>query len=231
MKANFEFLRKLFPAEYVCVSCGKEYGGNNRYNVCDECASTLPLIGLYCEKCGRETEKKHCARCRNDKLAFEKNRAVFNYEGNIKDSYLKYKFGDKKHAAKDYAEFLTDLYYLQGYHCDAVCGVPSFFKDKKILNHGELLAKEVADKLGLPFITTLRKKDVPKQVGLSGKARRDNAKDAYYVERDNFSHKTILLIDDVMTTGSTLDSVAKTLIGAGARRVYALTLFAVPERE
>ena len=68
-------------------------------------------------------------------------------------------------------------------------------------------------------------------MGLDREERIKNAADAYYAEGDGFVGKVVLVIDDVFTTGSTIDSVAKTLRKAGAKKVYGLTIFSVGEED
>lgn len=95
-------------------------------------------------------------------------------------------------------------------------------------NHAELLARAVAKTLGLPYLNGLYKKQGRKQVGLSGIERRKNIEGAFYVQGDAFYKKRVLVVDDVFTTGSTMNEVAKTLRKEGkAKEVYGLTLFNV----
>ena len=221
----------MFPSGFVCIICNRECD-HTTYGICDKCFNKLPFIEKPCVKCGRESKTVRCVSCLGHKRNFDFARSVFNYEGRMRELYLSYKYDEDTYLAAQFASFLINAYRGLGIHCDGVCGVPSYQKRKsKYLNHSELLAKTVADALGLPIVDGLRKKKVPKQVGLTGDERRKNAIGAYYVEGDEFKGKTMLVVDDVFTTGSTVDSVSATLKRAGALKVYCLTLFSVGEED
>lgn len=233
MKALRLLLKELFPS-FRCMVCnGEDKDLDNRYCLCPKCKNALPYVLAPCEKCGRETPDNHkfCEECRHNKRYFDIARSSFLYTGDIKKAYLQYKFGDNKYAAEYFAAFLVDKYIENAFHCDGVCAVPAYRKNKrsKKLNHTELLAYHFSDMTTLPLLGGLYKKaGIPKQVGLSGKERRENAVNAYYADKDAFKGKNVLLIDDVFTTGSTMNNVAKILKEEGkAKSVTCLTLFSV----
>ena len=91
------------------------------------------------------------------------------------------------------------------------------------MNHAELLAREVARELDLPWLDALRRvRNTKQQARLSGEARRQNLIGAFRAER-TVSGRSVLLVDDVLTTGSTAENCAEALLKAGATRVFLLT--------
>ncbi len=111
---------------------------------------------------------------------------------------------------------------------DLVAAVP--LERKRLIERGynqsEILAKRLAKRAGLAFMgrALSRQRPTLSQVGLSREQRVINVDGAFYAERGTVTNKTVLLVDDVITTGATLNSCSESLINAGAREVYGLTL-------
>jgi len=232
MREIHKVLKELFPSHYQCLICKREMPAEERYSLCTDCKSKLPYVSAPCEKCGRQTHDnyKFCEECRRNKRYFDVARSRLIYKGGIRKAYLEYKTGDNQFAGEFYASFLLDEYLANGFHCDGICAIPSYKKSKRAtLNHAEYLAKQLSIKTGLPLLDGLHKRaNVKKQVGLSGKERRQNLVDAFYADKDAFRGKTVLLVDDVFTTGSTLNYAAKALKEDGkAKAVVGLTIFSV----
>ena len=120
---------------------------------------------------------------------------------------------------------------LNGLRFDALIPVPMHSVRKRLrgYNQSERLTRVLASELGLPLVTEalVRTRATRAQVGLTGEARRGNVRGAFTVRRpEAVRGKTLLLIDDVVTTGSSLHECALVLKAAGAQAVYALTLAA-----
>ena len=197
----------LFPPR--CVFC-RRFVKNSRELICPECRTSLPYT-----RAGGEQHGDHFSLCV----------APLYYEDEVRDSLLRYKFHDATGYAEAYADLLADCIRqnLAGRY-DLISWVPLSKKRLKERGYDQamLLALSTALRLDDVAISTLRKvRDVEKQstVG-SEEKRRANIAGAYAVEdAELIAGKRILLIDDIVTTGSTLSECAATLKEAGAREV------------
>lgn len=227
------FLDALFPPR--CAGCGTW----SHAVFCPECAVQLqPIAAPLCQCCGDPFDPLAlaapiCARCRARPPHFEAARAAFDFDGPLRIAIHRLKYGQKSALAPRLAPFLADAIgadaHLNAFKPHFLVPVPLHPARlrKRGFNQSFLLAGELSKLLGVPTRNLLRRtRNTPPQVGLKGKARLKNVSGAFAVSvsQGNWQHARILLIDDVFTTGSTLDEAAKTLRQAGASAVCALTL-------
>ena len=150
------------------------------------------------------------------------------YQGAAREGIRGYKFGGISSRCRPFGLLVAQCVRDRGYEADLVSwpSLSAKRRRKRGYDQAQLLAKEVGKILGLPVVKTLEKAHRPAQSGLDGlEARRVNVLGAYTaVNPENFRGKTILLVDDVLTTGSTLSECAATLRAAGAAAVVCATL-------
>ncbi|MDD3946418.1 MAG: ComF family protein [Clostridia bacterium] len=226
----------LFPWAFVCLDCGKELGDEDRtHSLCPECRKNLPYItGTRCRYCGEPIEQKYdvCKHCQTARPYFDKAYAPFAYEGVIKKIILSYKDGNANYLYKFIAKFITDYYNALDLRCDAVCYVPS--SKAKILRRGfehnkkvtEIISKDTRNQLIYPLKVVKNMKD---QTRKNRSQRLEDIK-GVFAPAKGFDRmftwgKTILLIDDVVTTGATAGECARVLkeeLGAATVIVLAL---------
>lgn len=213
----------FFPAK--CILCGK-IGSF----LCPNCEKNLVTIsGQTCPKCNRITKKgNYCSRCR-PKVTLS-GVLVWSYfkDPNIKDLIHAFKYQKLSAMTPLLAEQLVRVIKTEKHNFDLVAFVPISAKRKawRGFNQAELLATEVATAFNKPLFEGLIKiKDTKTQVGLPKKAREKNLSGAFLIKnKSKIIGKRVLLIDDVITTGTTLNEVAKVLKSAGAREVRGLVL-------
>ncbi len=210
---NFlELLKKyLFPPK--CVFCRRVM---EKDGVCDKCEANLPY---------RTTYEVH------DEIQFvDAAFSCFHYEGDVKNALLRYKFGGIQKYAVDFSEYLEECINmnLNGRY-DIISWVP--LSTKRLRRRGydqaRLLAEEICMRIGAESpVRTLRKSiNVAPQSKQGDKSRRvANIIGAYEPGNVNIEGKRILLIDDILTTGSTVSECARVLKTAGASEVLVLTL-------
>ena len=150
------------------------------------------------------------------------------YDGPVRQAIHSYKFGGRSARCKPFGLLVAQCVRDRGYEADLVTW-PSLSKQRRRergYDQAQLLAREVGKALSLPLVRTLEKDHRPAQSGLDGlEARRVNVLGAYTaVEPETFRGKTLLLVDDVVTTGATLSECAATLRAAGAAGVVCATL-------
>jgi ComF family protein len=123
---------------------------------------------------------------------------------------------------------MIQVLQAQGWQIDLVCPVPlgAARMAERGYNQATLLARPIALSLSLPYAdrTVARIKETTSQVGLNLARRRSNVSGAFLAKPEQAAGKSILIVDDVATSGSTLEACANALLEAGARKVYALTL-------
>lgn len=206
--------------------------------LCDACADAItPVPDPKCAHCGHPCgDNIHCSNCRFRRPAFVRGRALGGYEGILRDAIHRFKFHDRPALAEPLGIRLAafaraESSFLHSLQFDALVPVPMHPTRKRLrgYNQSERLARVVARELSLPLETRclVRARPTRPQVGLSGKSRQTNLHGAFAVPHPaGVTGKTLLLIDDVTTTGATLNECAATLTSAGAQAVYALTLAA-----
>ena len=152
--------------------------------------------------------------------------AVWYYEGSVRDSILRYKFGGARAYAACYGRMLAmclSREYPDGFDCLTWIPISSQRLRKRGIDQVELLAEAVGRELGLQPRRLLKKiRNNPPQSGITGEAeRRANVLGVYRVEdTDAVRGKRILLLDDIITTGATAGEAARVLLTAGAKQVY-----------
>ncbi len=218
----------FFPSNIKCVFCGKEVAGE--ISVCENCYKLLPFIkGKMCLKCGGHVvEEDVCIDCAKNEHEFVRNFAVFDYDGVLRDKILSFKQAGRKYIGYTLAWFVCEKFMSLDIDFDVVIPMPISKERQKErgFNQADILVGDIEDLTGLVRKDILQKvKNTPHQTGLSRENRQTNLDSAFVVtDKSLVKGKTILVVDDIYTTGATLNEVASTLNRAGAKAVYGLTL-------
>ena len=177
-----------------------------------------------CRKCRTEAPRYHRGR---GKIRFVKEyTAAWFYEDQVRESLIRYKFSRARHYASAYGRAVA-MAVEQNLpeEIDLITYVP--VSPKRKLERGydqvELLAKAVSQETGIPMVPLLKKvRDNPPQSGIDRpEVRRANVLGAYEsINNDRIRGSSILLLDDIITTGSTVSECARVLQGAQAKNVY-----------
>lgn len=213
----------LFPRR--CCLCGKVVEW--RQTMCADCRLNAPyVLPPVCELCGRAEEA--CA-CRKRHRNFERCVMPFYYDGLGESGIAQLKNAADSAAADGLAAEMAEVMRREygGIRFDYVMPVPQYKTDelRKGYNPAAMLAQALSRRAGIPYVEGLRKLfHTTPQKELRAVARSGNLLGAFTViEPRTASDKTVLLVDDTVTTGSTLDECAKMLKIYGAREVYAVT--------
>jgi len=225
----------IFPS--FCRLCTRPLGRPGEKVVCREClAQIVPRRGPVCLCCGRFLEgagEDHlCAKCLDRPPAFSRHRSCGRYGGVLKDLILLFKYSRVSVLSPVLARYAAealgaDQEVWEG--VDYLVPVPLHRKRRRErgFNQSQLLAHDLARIQGVKVLERclIKIRNVPPQTSLEGAGREGNVRGAYGVRGiRNIAGKTLLLVDDVFTTGSTLRECSRVLISAGAREVRALTL-------
>ena len=226
-----KILNILFPKGLKCVFCGDDINTNLPECLCDNCRKELPFIeGKICAKCGNRIydEGDYCIDCKLLERSFEKVISVFWYSDKIVAKVHQFKYENAKYLAQPFANLMFKKWQEQNIDFDYIIPVPICDKRLKArgYNQSELLANEFSKLINKPILKDYLKriKETQTQVELDKQERAENLKDAFQmVKRAGIRNKTILLIDDVCTTGATANECAKKILSAGAKKVYVMT--------
>ena len=220
-------LNLLFPPR--CIVCGQVDSW-----LCDECAPKLPqLQGPVCARCGVPvTHPPLCPRCRQTPLRLQQVRSVFLFDGRPRAAihHLKYRHG--RELAAPLGRLLADYMATNPMPVDLVVPVPLHPRRlrQRGYNQAALLACELGRQAGLPVDQDglQRVRETASQMRLNAAERQVNVRDAFACSNGNAQGRQVLLVDDVCTTGATLEACADALRAGGAKAVWALTLARAP---
>jgi len=169
-----------------------------------------------------------CGRCTQSRPTFAGARSLYLYEGAVREAVHALKYNHLSTLARPMAEVMAGYLEAEALPVDLVVPVPLFGRRQRLrgYNQSALLAREVARLAGLPLGERglTRRRDTPPQArSVDAEARRRNVAGAFAADKRRVEGRRVLLIDDVMTTGATLDACAQALRQAGAASVWALT--------
>lgn len=205
------------------------------HGLCSECFSKIHFIcHPYCEICGKPfefdiPEETRCGACCKKNPIFTKARSAFIYDSFSAKLILPFKHSDHL----ELAPLLTNLLYRAGADLladtDLIIGVPlhRFRHIKRKYNQADVLAKRLAEKSHIPYHLTIliRKRATVSQGHMKAAERKRNVAGAFGIKNKHLiKDKNILLIDDVFTTGATINECSKILLKNGAAKVFVLTL-------
>lgn len=213
----------------VCFACHAMLDDGN---ICSPCRRELvPSITTFCWRCGEtalRVDQSTCLRCGNLELAFEQVVALGHYRGRLRDLILESKRDLFGTVALVLGAWLAEerAATLEAMAFDAIVPMPMFWSRRlwRGVNGPEWIASAVAEHTRRPVFRRLlrRCRSTPTQVGKTAAERAMNVANAFAVRTQSISAmrgKTLLLVDDVMTTGASCSEAARTLRAAGAERV------------
>lgn len=217
------FLDLLFPPR--CVVCRRVGTW-----LCPECVPMLPrLTEPLCERCSVPVRNGPlCAGCQRSPLRLEGVRSVAPFRGPVRTAVHFLKYRRAVHLAEPLGGLIASCWEARGVPVDLIVPVPlhpSRFRARGY-NQATLLAWSVGRRLDLPVdeAALVRVRATKAQMSLGLEERRTNVQGAFMARGDRVQGRRVLLVDDVCTTGATLEACADALRSGGAREVWALTL-------
>ncbi len=211
-------LNFFFPLQ--CVNCGRLLAADNKDRICGDCLSRIIYLN----------------RPIDIRLSLDRIWSVAVYDGVLKELIHQFKYKEKKYLANALGKLLVDFVeeYLKEERFDYIVPIPleKARQKKRGYNQAELLARILGEAVDKPILTNLveRRKKTKPQFGLNREERFENLSGAFEISKSGeqnistIAGKTILLLDDLATTGATLDECARALKEAGVSEVYGLVL-------
>lgn len=198
--------------------------------VCDNCLAKPHRIRQpRCFKCGKEMDqegREYCLDCSKGKHSFDRGISVFRYDDIMRQSVAAFKFHNKREYAAFYGMELARALepFLEKWRPKVCIPVPIHRKKRKRrgFNQAELLAEEIGRLCEIPVYSDLveRVKETSPQKELGRKKRKNNLKNAFKIKEYDVELDRVLLVDDIYTTGSTIDAISEILRAAGAKEIY-----------
>lgn len=219
----------LFPRRCVCCDAVLSFG---KKELCPECKECMVYIREpFCMKCGKQLadDREYCEDCMKREHAFIQGSAVFDY-GSVADAMYRF----KNQGRREYAEFFgKELYrtkkdWLRMIRPDGLVPVPIHKSRmrKRGYNQAAELARQLSHYTGIPVYEQwiVRVSDTKPLKELNARERQNNLKKAFKIVQNDVKLNTIVVIDDIYTTGSTVDEIARTFHELIPCNVYFLAL-------
>ncbi|HVI41427.1 MAG TPA: ComF family protein [Anaerovoracaceae bacterium] len=222
----------IYPSNIYCISCGNIIDDSRPYALCDTCVRTLKWAnGRTCGRCGKILQADYgpdlCTDCMDAEHVFEKGFTCVEYGTVERELIHQFKYKDKAYLGRKFAEIMYDRLQAEELEPDFIIPVPMFGRKerKRGYNQAAVLAASLAKYMGRPYAGKLLVRVVETEAmsRLSALGRRRNIQEVFSVpdyKKDMLTGKTILLVDDIYTTGSTVDACAAALLESGAAKVF-----------
>lgn len=225
----------VFPPR--CIACGNLAAGHEENLLCPSCLSRIHFIrSPVCPRCGipfaAEEDRDHlCGGCVTDPGCFSAARALGRYETVLLEAIHRFKYQGRVHVGEALGRFMAAYDYASFRIADYAMLIPVPLHRKRLrergFNQSVVLAREVAKHHSIPMSFSVLRRSVwtEPQVTLGREDRGANVRGAFEVaDSASIKDKKILLVDDVFTTGSTVEECARVLRRSGAAEVGVLTL-------
>ena len=202
--------------------------------ICPPCEPKLKTIkDPYCLKCGKPLSnegKSLCDRCSIAPHDFDECRSALLYDDTMRRSIYRFKYDGRKEYAVYFGQKMAEVLgeKIKTLHADAIIPVPMYKgKEKKRgFNQASLLARELSYHLNIPVYENIiiREKSTKIMRSLGARERENNLKKAFKMVPNSVKLYDVIIVDDIYTTGSTADAVAKVMRESGVRRVFVASL-------
>lgn len=206
-------VRDLFRGVAVCPACRDACLAESSHHVCPVCSIPLPRFVERCE------------RCRREQFAFRRAIALHRYDGVAAEVVRAYKFARHRSLARLIGAALARTITANSREDAAIVAVPSRPRSVRVRGFAgaDLIAREAGRCSGRVVLPLLGMASRSAQKTLAYAARRDNARQAVYVRARRRVPRSIVLVDDVLTTGTTADACSRALLAAGGQDVLVVT--------
>lgn len=213
-----------------CVYCGQSMP--DRLGFCNDCYQLIPLIKKpFCPGCGAENDGifDMCGKCLQEETrVWSRAIAVMRMEGSGREIIHRFKYGKETAFARTLGNLAAEIWLQTGEQAEIIVPTPLHWSRQIMRGYNQtaLYAEIFSSRINIPCKNILKRiKMTPKQANLNRDQRKKNLIKAFSVKKQAIcQNRTILLLDDVMTTGATLSSAATALMDAGAKEVKVLVL-------
>ncbi len=223
-----KILGLLYP--HTCVFCGKV----SESSICDACKDKVFYVcEPRCKKCGkpiRYEEQEYCHDCHKQKSYYEQGKSIWIHKGLVPWSVYQFKYHNRRIFGEFYAREMYRLYekWIRDCGIELIVPIPLHKKRRRRrgYNQAEIVARYLSQYTGIPMDSraVARCKYTKPQKALNHQDRKKNVKDVFEVRAGGPVGKRILLVDDIYTTGSTINEISKEFLEKGHNKVWFLTI-------
>jgi competence protein ComFC len=226
-------LEIIYPERPHCLYCNSPLFFPEVTGLCSQCLSRIEFIRSYCPCCGREssTGGQLCSICRGRSYYFKQARSVAVYNGVMRDLILRFKYEHNLRLQQPLSDllYLYFLHYYTNISIDCIIPIPLHPERRRErgFNQAEVLANLLGKRVNIPVITGIlqRAKNSLPLFNLGSEERYLAIRNSFKVINTDLKGKSILLLDDIFTTGTTVNEASRVLKKQGdVKTVYVLTL-------
>lgn len=202
--------------------------------VCEECRNKLEYIKEpVCKKCGKPVlheRQEYCHDCGKRACEYVQGKSLWIYKDEVKESIYRFKYQNRQEYARYYGMELVRIYggWIKKCQIEAIVPIPLHKARRRHrgFNQAELVAKEIGKQMEIPVYANLliRTKNTRAQKQLNDEERKNNLKKAFKSRINEVQLNHILLVDDIYTTGSTINEAARALKKAGVKYIYYISI-------
>lgn len=230
-------LEFIYPDNISCILCDKPINKSNTYSMCKDCFNEMNFIIDGCVKCGKpiinhSLEKQDisgCSYCFNKSFYFDKAISCIEYTEISKKIIFKFKYKNSTYISKYVAKIMKEKLELENIKFEYILYVPLHKKRqrKRGFNQSQKIAKDLSKLLEIPVLDKIQRITHTKKLfRLSKVDRYKELKNTFIIKdkEQELKNKNILLVDDILTTGSTVNEISKILKLNGVNKVFVITL-------
>ncbi|MGL4797103.1 MAG: ComF family protein [Paraclostridium sp.] len=231
----------IYPSNIKCIICDNPISKSNTYSLCKECFIKINFINDGCIKCGKtirnyildeialEEKLNGCKECISKSYYFDKAISCIEYDDVSKIMIFGLKYYNKTYIRDYIVEIMIDKLNIENLNYDYIVYVPLHKKreKKRGFNQSKVIAKTLGRELDIEVLDlVVRSKNTTRLFELDDKSRKQELKNAFELNDQilKCKNKNILVIDDIFTTGSTVNEISKILKVNGVGNIYILTL-------
>lgn len=202
--------------------------------ICEKCVPKIHFIeGARCKKCSKQLvdkEVEYCSDCGKSNHIYKSGIAAFLYDDVVSKSIYRFKYHNRRTYAEFYGSYIAKRYggQIKAWDADVIIPVPIHQRKmiKRGYNQAELIARELAKNIGIPVDNNLliRVVNTKPQKEMTKAERKKNLEKAFKIATNVVEYNKVILVDDIYTTGSTIDECARILRGSGVSQVYFVSL-------
>lgn len=215
-----------------CPFCEQVIGRNEL--TCEECIDSLNYISSpRCLKCGKaihNIQQEYCSDCNRKKHIFDRGVAAVMYSDDMRASMHRFKYNCQRNYGEAYAHIIYDScgFIIKHWNIDAIIPVPMYEKKKRVrgYNQAEIIAVELGKIMNKPVISDalIRTVNTKPMKELDDIERTKNLQKAFILGKSMIKYRQVLLVDDIYTTGTTIDECSAVLKSSGVKKVYYVSM-------
>ncbi len=227
----------IYPENINCILCNSPIDKSNTYSMCKTCFDEMHFITDGCVKCGKaivnysldEQNIENCLYCKNKNFYFDKSISCIEYSDLSKKLVFKLKYSNKTYISKYIAQIMNDKLDLENIDIDYISFVPLHKSRlrKRGFNQAEKIAHYLSKIIDRPIVNNINRKIKTQRLyKLGSEERKEELKNVFLINEEScdIRGKNILLVDDIFTTGATVNEVSKMLKLKSSNKVYVITL-------